>query len=253
MANYDIIGNIAVLKTDGMKKKEIIKQAKGLLKKSNIHTVVGKAENIKGKLRVFKIKHLMGEKNLVADYKESGCRFKIDISKCYFSPRLGNDRLEIARKIDKKDKVLCMFSGVAPYPIIITKKSGCKNIVAIELGRECNKYARENIKLNKVEDKIKLIQGDVRKRIKGLGKFDIIVMTRPNLKYSFLKEALSVAKKSTRIFYHGFCHEEDKEKMLDDLREEARNLKKKIKILKIKEIGDIAPFKHRYRIEMKVL
>ena len=35
--------------------------------------------------------------------------------------------------------------------------------------------------------------------------------------------------------------------------EEALSVKKKIKILKVKPAGDIAPYKYRYRIEIKVL
>jgi len=37
------------------------------------------------------------------------------------------------------------------------------------------------------------------------------------------------------------------------LEEEARELKRKIKVSKIVRAGDIAPYKHRYRIEIKVL
>jgi tRNA (guanine37-N1)-methyltransferase len=220
------------------------------LKKSNIKTVVEKARRFKGRLRTIRVKHLLGEKNLIAEHKESGCRFRLDIEKCYFSSRLSNDRLEIAKKVKKGDKVLCMFSGVAVYPIIIAKHSKPGEIVAIELGRECNKYARENIRLNKVEDKIRLIQGDVKKKIRGLGKFDMIVMTRPNLKYSFLKEALKVAKKGTKIFYYGFSRQDDVKKMIGDLKKEAKG---KIKILKTKKAGDIAPYKYRYRVEIRVL
>jgi len=252
MANYDIIGNVAVIKTDGMRKKEVKKQAEDLLKKSNIKTVVEKAENIKGRLRTFKIKHIAGEKTFIAEYKESGCIFFMDISKCYFSPRMGGDRLEIAKKIKKKDNVLCMFSGIGPYPVVISKKSNPRKIDSIEIGRECNKYAKMNIEKNKIKN-INVYQGDVRKVVLKLReKYDVIVMARPNLKYSFLKEALHVAKKGTKIFYHGFAHEDDKKEMIESLKKEAKACKRSIKIMRIKEIGDIAPYKHRYRIEILV-
>ena len=261
MANYDILGNIVILKTEGLKRKQAQTTAKELLKKPGITTVVEKVERLKGRLRVPKLKHVLGEKTFVATYKESGCVFVLDVRTCYFSPRLSNERLEIAKKIKKigkKSKVLVMFSGVGPFPIVISKFADLDNkIVAIELGKECNKYAKENLKKNKILNDIELIQGDVKRIIPGLKKknqkFDIIVMPRPNLKDSFLSCALDVSKKGTIIYYYGFCHEDELKTMKQGLIQEAKDCGKKIKILKVKQAGDIAPFKFRYRIEIKVL
>ena len=89
--------------------------------------------------------------------------------------------------------------------------------------------------------------------MKKQGKFDVIVMTRPNLQKSFLREGLLASRKGGRIFYHGFCHEDDLKELIRDLEKEAYTLGKKIKIASVKKIGDIAPYKFRYRIEIKVL
>ena len=40
--------------------------------------------------------------------------------------------------------------------------------------------------------------------------------------------------------------------MLDQLHKEAKQEKKKIKITNIKQAGDIAPYEHRYRIEIEL-
>ena len=152
-----------------------------------------------------------------------------------FFPRLSNERLEIAKKIRRKDKVLVMFSGVAPFSIVISKLTGAE-VVSVELGRECSKYARENVLLNKLAGKVKIEQGDVKKIVpKMKDKFDVIVMPRPQLKDSFLKEAFSVSKKNTRIFYYDFG--KDPEEILDKVNLEAGKAKKKIKILEVKRAG----------------
>lgn len=251
MASYDVMGSIAVLKTEGMNKREVDKIVKDLLKRPNIKTVVSKEGKVHGRLRTIKTKFLSGEKNLIALHKESGCVFKLNVEECYFSSRLSNERLEVARKIKKKDSVLVMFSGVGPFSIVAAKIAKPKKIVSIELGKSCNKYAKENIKLNKVEDIVEVIQGDVKKQIPRLKqKFDVIVMARPNLKDSFLLDALKVAKKGTKIIYYGFARIDEIKDMTNNLKEEAKG---KIKVLKVKQAGDIAPYKFRYRIEMKVL
>jgi len=251
----DIIGNIAIFKfPDKMKKSRKLREAKKLLKSQpSIKTVLEKSKKVSGRLRTLKTKFLAGQKTKEALYKENSCKFKLNIETCYFSPRLAEERKQVAKEIKSKEKVLVLFSGVAPFPVVTAKLSGCKDIVAIELSRACNKYAKENLKLNHVADKIKLIQGDVKKKVnKKLGKFEVIVMPRPNLKETFLKQAFSVSKKGTRIFYYCFGKQENLNKNLAEIYNQARVLGKKITILKIKKAGEIAPYKFRWRIDFKV-
>jgi tRNA G37 N-methylase Trm5 len=259
MANYDIIGNIAIIKfKEDEKKEEKLKKAQEISNQyKTVKTVLEKINKVSGRLRTIKTKHILGEKNLEALYFENNCRFKLNIETCYFSPRLANERMEIAKLANKykAKKVLVMFSGVAPFSIVIAKH--CKNvkrILGVELGKECCKYAQKNSIMNKVENVVEIIQGDVKKVIPKLAKrkekFDFIVMPRPNLKETFLKQALMVAGKNSRIIYYGFSPESRLQKMLSELHKEAKKFWRKIKITNIKEAGDIAPYEHRYRVEI---
>lgn len=253
MTSYDIIGNIAIIKLEGKTKKQKLDLVKQLLGKPSIKTVLEKVSRVKGRLRKIKTKHLAGEKNLIVIHKENDCMFKLNIETCYFSPRLSNERKEIASYVRKKDDVLVMFAGIGSYPIVIYKLAKPKKITAIELSRECNKYFKENLSLNKIpNDKIEVIQGDVKKKLPSK-KFDVVIMPRPNLKDTFFKYGLKAAKKGTKIITYGFCEEDEKEKLVSEFKSEADKLKRKIQIKKIKEAGEIAPYKFRYRIEINVL
>ena len=236
MAFYDIIGNIAIIKGEGKTRKEILKTARELLKRPSIKTIVGKVDHFKGRLRTISTKYLMGERNLVAEYKENNCVFKLDVEKAYFSSRLSGERKEVAKMVKKNDNVLVMFAGVGPYSIVIARSSKPRRVVSMELGRIPSKYAKENVRVNRVEGIVEVIQGDVKKQIPKLvkkkEKFDVIVMPRPNLKDSFLVDALKVSRKGTRIFYYGFARQGKEIKdMVKDLKKEAKG---KIKILKTK-------------------
>jgi len=257
MAFYDIVGNIAIIKSEGKTRKQVKQVAKKLLERPNIKTVVEKIDHFHGRLRTIKTKHLAGVRNLVAEYKENDCLFRLDVEKAYFSSRLTNERKEVAKMVKKGDNVLVMFSGVGPFPIVAAKTKKPKKVISIELGRIPSRYAKENVALNRVEDIVEVIQGDVKKQIPKLvkkkEKFELIVMARPNLKDSFLVDALKVAKKGTKIIYYGFCHEDDLKKMIEDLKIEAKDVKRKFRISKIKEAGKIAPYKYRYRIDMKII
>ena len=191
-------------------------------KQNSVKTVLEKQGKIKGLLRKIQTKYLAGEKTKEILYKENGCVFRFNIDTTYFSPRLSNERKEIAGKIKKDEKVLVMFAGVAPYSIVIAKKSKAKKVYSNEINREANKYAKLNIELNNLKQKVELLPGDIKKVteriIKGRlsegnrrcpRKFDSIVMPRPQLKSSFLNEAFLLSKKGTTIYYYDFCNRDE--------------------------------------------
>tara|TARA_Y100000310_G_scaffold56210_1_gene51518 strand:+ start:224 stop:994 length:771 start_codon:yes stop_codon:yes gene_type:complete len=255
MSSYDVVGNIAILKfPSGVKKSEKVRVAKQLMaERKSVRTVVEKSDRVKGRLRTMRTLHLAGERNLEALYLENGCRFRLNIESCYFSPRLSNERKEIFSKVKRGERVLVMFAGVGPFSISIAKNSKASEVYSVELGRECSKYAKENVKLNKLSN-VSVIQGDVKRIIPQLHdskiKFDRIVMARPNLKNTFLKEAFSVISKNGVIHYYGFS--KDKTFVVDTIKERAEDCNKKIRILKVKRAGDIAPYKFRWRVDMVV-
>ena len=78
-------------------------------------------------------------------------------------------------------------------------------------------------------------------------------MARPNLQDSFLEQGFSVSKKGTKIIYYGFCNVDEVKGMVDMIKKESKKFKKKIKIMKIKKAGEIAPYKFRWRIEIRIL
>lgn len=257
--SYDVLGNIALAKfSDNVKLADRKKFANKIMNDNrNVKTVLEKTGKFKGRLRKQTTKFLLGENTKEVLYKENGCNFRFNIDKTYFSPRLSNERKEVAGKIKPGSIVLVMFAGVAPFPVVIAKNSKAKKIYSNELNREANKYAQANILLNGLKNRIELAPGDVKKAAVKLNekklKFDVIVMPRPQLKDSFLKEAFSLSKKGTLIYYYDFCKENEKDLIVEKIKQEAKKYKKKIKILKVKNAGEIGPYKVRVRVDVKVM
>ena len=255
MRSFDILGSVAIVKFPrGSSASVKKKRAEKIMKENNgIKTVLEKVGKFKGRLRTMDTKFVYGENTKEVLYRENGCVFRFNVDKTYFSPRLSNERKEISDMIKKKDKVLVMFAGVAPFSIVIAKQTGAK-VYSNEVNRLANKYSRLNAELNGLKNKIVFVDGDI-KRVAGRikEKFDVIVMPRPQLKDSFLKEAFSLSKKGTRIFYYDFCDLDDREKILEKVKQEAKKARKKIKIIKSKVAGEIAPYKVRLRVDFKIL
>ena len=219
---------------------------------SKIKTVLEKSGKVKGRLRKSTLKFIAGDKTKEVLYRENDCMFRFNVDTTYFSPRLSNERKEVAEKIKKNENVLVMFAGVAPFSIVIAKNSKAKKVVSVELNREANKYAKLNVDLNKVKKIVEVVQKDVKKFL-SKEKFSTIVMPRPQLKHSFLKEAFRLSKKGTRIFYYDFCKESEVNLIVEKIEKEAKQSRKKIKILKFKKAGEIAPYKIRVRVDFKIV
>ena len=253
-AGYDFLGNVAILKFPEKTSKKDKKEFAGKLLKERKHitTILEKSEKVHGRLRTITTRYLAGKNTKEALYRESGCLFKLNVDSCYFSPRLSNERLEIASKIKPRDSVLVLFSGVAPFPIVISRHSKAKKIVAVELGKECSKYAKENVKLNKLKN-LEIIQGDAKKlgKLIKLEKYEKIVMPRPQLKDTFLEYIWGFCKKGTEIYYYDFG--KDAEEILNKVLGEAKKAKKKIRVFNFKKAGEIAPYKYRWRADLRVL
>ena len=256
--SFSLLGNVALVNFGkGTLKKDKLRFAKEILgKNKSVKTVLEKSGSFRGRLRKQKTKVLAGEKTKEVLYRENSCVFRFNIDETYFSPRLSNERKEIAEKVKKNDEVLVAFAGVGPYSIVIAKNSRAKLVYSNELNRKANEYAKENILRNKVQDKVGLIPGDFKKaalKLKAQGKkFDVIVMPRPQLKESFLYSAFKLSKKGTRIYYYDFCRAEDIRKKIKMVEEEAKKAGRKIKIKNVKNAGEIAPYKVRVRIDFVV-
>lgn len=256
--SFNILGNIAIVnfpeKISVKNKKNFAVQI--MKKNPSIKTILEKCGKFSGRLRKMKTKHLAGEKNKEVLYKENNCSFRFNIDTTYFSPRLSNERKEIASQIKKDENVLVMFAGVSPFSIVIAKNSNAKKVYSNEINKEANKYGKINIELNNLKDKVELIPGDIKRLIKQnkiKEKFSVIVMPRPKLKETFLKEAFSISKKGTIIYYYDFCKVDEKNEIIKKIQSQAKKSKKKIKILKVKNAGEIAPYKIRLRVDFKLI
>ena len=256
---FDAFGNIALVKfkdKTGVKGKRLFAN-KLLRDNKSVRTVLEKIRGFTGRLRKQKTRWIVGEKTKEAVYRENDCVFRFNMDSVYFSPRLSNERKEIAQKIKKGDEVLVMFGGVAPYPIVIARNSKAHRVYSVEISKEASKYAKLNAELNNVKNKVYVIQGDVKRvalKLKKEGEnFDVIVMPRPQLKDSFLEEAFMLSKKNTAVFYYDFCKEDEIKNIVNKIKSAAKKSGRKIKILKIKKAGEIAPYKYRIRVDFKVL
>ena len=249
------VGSILIIEIpDELEKKEN-SIAKAYLKHNpHITTVVKKSAIHKGTYRTREVRILAGKRTKETIHVENGVRIKLHLEKTYFSSRLANERLRIAKLVKKNESVLVMFSGAAPYLLVLAKHSPAKMIYGIEINPLAHQYALQNVSLNKFNHKIAIFQGDVRTilpRIKK--KFDRIVMPLPKTGDFFLDVALKHAKPDTVIHFYTFLDEKDINKEVAKIKERCKNLKHPVRILRKVKCGQFSPGKIRLCLDMKVL
>ncbi len=196
-----------------------------------------------GKYRLRKFKVILG-KETETTHKEHNCRFRLDVSKVYFSPRESQERQVIAEKIKSGETVMVMFAGVGPYPVIMAKKNKkLKKIYAIEMNSRAFEYMKENIRINKVGDKVVPISGDVRERCPEYsGKCDRIVMPHPKGAYEYLSLAISCLKnKGGWIHFYYWAPEEGFREAEDMVRNTVKTMKRKVKKIDTRKVLPYKP------------
>lgn len=255
ITSFDVIGDIGIIEIPDelLEKKGLI--GKALLEtQSNLKTVARVLSKHIGKFRLRPIEIIAGERKTLTVHKEAGCSFKVDVAKTYFSPRLSFERMRIAKLIKKGELIGAWFAGVGPFPIIFAKHSQMKKAIAIELNPHAYKLLEENIKLNKCEEKVKAILGDVKEIVPKLGvKFDRIVMPLPKGSELFLDEAFQAVENKGVIHFYQFANRDNPfEGVIAKIREVAERHVKKVKIAEKRVVRSVAATKVQVVIDFEV-
>ena len=246
--SFDIIGDVVILEIpdDLENYKELIGEA--ALKFTKRKAVFRKTSEIKGIIRTRELEHIAGEDISETIHQEFGCRLMLDVRNVYFSPRLATERKRVADSVKDGEVIVDMFAGVGPFPVLIAKNHDVK-IYAVDINPEAYKYAEKNIELNKVQDKVIPILGDVREVLKNKDvKADRIIMNLPGSAYEFLDTAVQHIKPGGIIHYYEFS--EGFEKPVERLEEAA--YPRKVEILDKRKVRSRSPGKWHMGIDAKI-
>ncbi len=211
----EIIGDIAILKSPrlaGMNDPLSINDYKAVAEEimkvhKNVRSVWLALAPTSGNYRVReKYVHLAGEKRSETIYKEHGCKFKVDITKVFLTPRLSYEHLRVAKLVKEGEEVVNMFAGVGTFSIIIACKSNVRLVHSIDINPYAWKLMVENIKINKVEDKVIPYLGDAAEVIKSklVNVASRVLMPLPELAIEYLEYALLALRE--KGFIHVYIH-----------------------------------------------
>lgn len=248
--SFDIIGDIAVIEIPDElkdKKKTIGKAILSTFK--NILVVANKKTSVGTEYRTRDVEVIAGENRTETLHREYGCIYELDVTRAYFSPRLGTERMRIAKQVKAGERVLVMFAGIGPYAILMAKYARPKEVYAVELNPAAVEYMKENIRRNKVD--VKAILGDAGIEAGKHGIFDRIIMPLPKDAGNFLDKAIPAVKKGGIIHYYTFTS--TTEEAAQEVKGICSKLGHVIEVLDVVECGTYSPQLSRMCVDFKLL
>lgn len=211
---FDQIGDIVIVKIpDGLAAKKALIARVILANVKTAKAVFAQASAVKGDFRVRDLEFLAGENRTVTEYKEHGCKFKVDVARAYFSPRLSTERQRIACLVGDNETIVNMFAGVGTYSIIIAKANKTCKVYSIDSNPAANDLCVENARLNKVSDRVVPVCADaadiIREQLAGVA--DRVLMPLPERAKEFIGPAVEALKVTGVVHYFAHVRADNKQ------------------------------------------
>ena len=209
-SSFDIVGDIAIIRLPRASSVNTQTIAKAIMiAHRNVNTVMLQASPVAGDLRLRSMIYVTGKNKTNTIHREFGCLFAVDVAKCYFSPRLSYERMRIAKLTKSGETVVNMFAGVGCFSIMMAKYSNAAKIFSIDVNSVAIEFMKENIRLNRVCDKVTPVCGDSKEiansRLQHIA--DRVLMPLPEKALDYLPCAIFTLKNSRGwIHYYGFEH-----------------------------------------------
>ena len=210
---FDQIGSIIIVRIPDslISKKKIIGET--LLEQvKTTKSVFFQSSPVEGDFRTRNLEILAGDDKTETEYKESGCRFIVDVQKAFFSPRLSTERERISNLINDNETVVNMFGGIGMFSLLAAKKKSC-TVYNIDINPDASKLCEENIRLNKLKGSVISLNGDATDIIKRelQNSANRVLMLLPERSDEFLDSAISSLKKNGILHYYSHIHADKKQ------------------------------------------
>ncbi len=205
---FDQIGGIIVVRIPDalLPKRGIIGRA--LLEQVKpARSVYCQSSDVQGDYRIRDLEIIAGEDSTRTEYRESGCRFMVDVQGAFVSPRLSSERERIAGLVRRGETVINMFAGVGMFSIIAAKRQKC-TVYSIDINPLAAQLCQQNVEWNRMTGEVVPICGDARQVIVGglEGASDRTLMLLPERSDEFLDSAVSATRSGGTIHYYSHIH-----------------------------------------------
>ena len=255
VGSYDVVGDIAIIivPEEIQHKEQLIAEAL-LAGNARLKVIAKRAGNYGGEFRTIPLTILAGEERKETEVTEFGIRLRVNPETVYYSVRSGHERRRIASLVREGEDILVLFSGIAPYPLVVSRFSRARTIIGLEKNPQAHEYALQNLRLNRKLNNIELYLGDARdlQDFCAARRFDRVVMPLPTMAAAFLPPALTVLKPQGWLHFYDLQRPELFELSLQKVADGCRQQGRVVDSAEIVRCGHSAPRTFRICIDARI-
>lgn len=203
---YERLGRLVLLQEDDPERAEAAAAA-FMAADLPVDAVLNQASAVRGTERVAEWTRLAGS-TTETQYREYGAEFRVDPTQAYFSARLATERQRVITQIEENERVFDMFAGIGPFAIRAAMAGA--TVVAVDINPAAVALCRENARRNGVEDRVTVIEGDVRSVAKEYADWaDRVIMNLPHSAAEYLPVARRLVAQRARLHYYDIQSTDD--------------------------------------------
>jgi tRNA wybutosine-synthesizing protein 2 len=201
-SGFQMLGRIVILNLPGELHEHSKDIGRVVLKNlPRVRTVCMRTGPVEGELREPGISVIAGEKNTVTIHRENRCLYKIDVAKLMFSKGNLFERGRLPGLVRSGETVVDMFAGIGYFSIPIARLADPGRVFAIEKNPVAIEYLKENLRLNRVQERVTPVFGDCREvRFGDIGD-RIIMGFLPNT-YEYLPAAFEALRPEGGVIHY---------------------------------------------------
>lgn len=250
---FDVIGEVLLVKLPEELAPHELEIAKALLDTTPRIRTVAHDEGVAGELRVRALRVLAGDPCTATEHVEHGVRLRVDPATCYFSPRLATERRRVASLVRPGERVVDLMAGVGPFALVVAKHSQVAHVDAVDLNEAAIEFARENVKLNKMETRVFAERADARDWARAHeGVADRVITNLPHSAHAFLEDALRVLKPEGVWHYHCIQAEDSLGRHLAELASRAADAGRGLSVTARRVVRAYSPRERHYAVDFAV-
>ena len=249
--SFDVMGNIAVIKIPEELAPFESEIADAILRAQTSVKVVAADACVKGPLRIRELRILAGPHRTETAHREFGLSYQVDVSKAYFSPRLGSERMRVAEHVQPGEAVVDMFAGVGPYAVLIAKRRQPRIVYAFDANPDAFRYLAENVRRNRaslVEPRL----GDALRLLADVEPPDRVIIDYPQDPDPAYRTALARILPNGVIHYYAILEAVDREDRERTLVDTAKSLDRGADVVAWREVHGWSPTQKLYAFDVRV-
>ena len=249
--SLDVIGAIAILRLPDELRDSERDIGEAILKWNPKLRTVAVDEGVGGEFRVRGLRVAAGDPSFETVHTEYGLRYAVDVSKVYFSPRLGSERMRVAEQIRPAETVVDLFAGAGPYAILIARRREPRVVYAVDSNEVAVRYLIKNVRTNRAW-RVEPHLADARSVLAKVGAVDRIVMDLPHTAHEFLIDAFRAVRPGGMIHYYAILSLAEAQGHREEIQVLARDAKRHAEIAATREVRGYSPVKKHWAYDLRV-